>query len=159
MRCPFCSNEDTQVKDSRPTEDGSAIRRRRLCPACGSRFTSFERVQLRDLTVIKKDLEAEYKTTGINLPSVRNSFMSKPFKTVNGKTIGAVNIACKGEPLSLHNIVISVAEWWNSCRSHIKATSWAIRCSTYNAKSEISIATKTTKILENSLLSVGNIPV
>ena len=55
MKCPFCNNTETQVKDSRPTEDGSAIRRRRLCPACDSRFTSFERVQLRDLTVIKKD--------------------------------------------------------------------------------------------------------
>ena len=55
MKCPFCNNTDTQVKDSRPTEDDSAIRRRRLCPSCGSRFTSFERVQLRDLTVIKKD--------------------------------------------------------------------------------------------------------
>lgn len=54
MRCPFCGHEDTQVKDSRPTEDNSAIRRRRLCPDCGSRFTTFERVQLRDLTVIKK---------------------------------------------------------------------------------------------------------
>jgi len=55
MRCPFCSSEDTQVKDSRPTEDNSAIRRRRLCPECGSRFTTFERVQLRELTVIKKN--------------------------------------------------------------------------------------------------------
>ncbi len=55
MKCPFCNNLETQVKDSRPTEDGSAIRRRRLCTNCGSRFTSFERVQLRDLTVIKKD--------------------------------------------------------------------------------------------------------
>tara|TARA_Y100000591_G_C21474337_1_gene517249 strand:+ start:129 stop:587 length:459 start_codon:yes stop_codon:yes gene_type:complete len=55
MKCPFCNNTETQVKDSRPTEDDSAIRRRRLCPACGSRFTSFERVQLRDLTVVKKD--------------------------------------------------------------------------------------------------------
>ena len=55
MKCPFCNHPDTQVKDSRPTEDESAIRRRRLCPSCGSRFTSFERVQLRDLTVIKKD--------------------------------------------------------------------------------------------------------
>ncbi|MEE9194713.1 MAG: ATP cone domain-containing protein, partial [Alphaproteobacteria bacterium] len=54
MRCPFCGNEDTQVKDSRPTEDAAAIRRRRYCPGCGSRFTTFERVQLRDLTVIKK---------------------------------------------------------------------------------------------------------
>ena len=55
MRCPFCGHEDTQVKDSRPSEDNSAIRRRRFCTACGSRFTTFERVQLRELTVIKKD--------------------------------------------------------------------------------------------------------
>ena len=49
MRCPFCSNEDSQVKDSRPTEDNTAIRRRRICETCGSRFTTFERIQLRDL--------------------------------------------------------------------------------------------------------------
>ncbi len=54
MRCPFCGNGDTQVKDSRPTEDNAAIRRRRYCPACGSRFTTFERVQLRELSVMKK---------------------------------------------------------------------------------------------------------
>ena len=55
MRCPFCGNEDTQVKDSRPAEDGASIRRRRSCPACGNRFTTFERVQLRELIVIKSD--------------------------------------------------------------------------------------------------------
>lgn len=55
MRCPFCGNSDTQVKDSRPTEDNATIRRRRSCPGCGSRFTTFERVQLRELTVVKKD--------------------------------------------------------------------------------------------------------
>ncbi len=54
MRCPFCGHEDTQVKDSRPTEDNASIRRRRLCANCGSRFTTFERVQLRDLVVLKK---------------------------------------------------------------------------------------------------------
>lgn len=54
MRCPFCQSLDTQVKDSRPAEDGAAIRRRRVCPDCGGRFTTFERVQLRDLYVIKK---------------------------------------------------------------------------------------------------------
>jgi transcriptional repressor NrdR len=59
MRCPFCANEDSQVKDSRPSEDGAAIRRRRQCEACGARFTTFERVQLRDLTVVKKDGERE----------------------------------------------------------------------------------------------------
>ena len=55
MRCPFCSCVDTQVKDSRPSQDHAAIRRRRFCPSCGSRFTTFERVQLRELTVVKRD--------------------------------------------------------------------------------------------------------
>ena len=54
MRCPFCGSLETQVKDSRPTEDAAAIRRRRICPDCGGRFTTFERVQLRELTVVKK---------------------------------------------------------------------------------------------------------
>ena len=54
MRCPFCGHDDTQVKDSRPSEDNSAIRRRRHCPECGGRFTTFERVQLRELIVTKK---------------------------------------------------------------------------------------------------------
>ncbi len=53
MRCPFCAHGDTQVKDSRPTEDNAVIRRRRACPACNARFTTFERVQLRDLTIVK----------------------------------------------------------------------------------------------------------
>ena len=59
MRCPFCSNEDSQVKDSRPTEDNTAIRRRRVCEQCGSRFTTFERIQLRDLIVVKSDGQKE----------------------------------------------------------------------------------------------------
>jgi transcriptional repressor NrdR len=59
MRCPFCAHENSQVKDSRPSEDGAAIRRRRQCEACGARFTTFERVQLRDLTVVKKNGERE----------------------------------------------------------------------------------------------------
>lgn len=54
MRCPFCGHDETQVKDSRPSEDGAAIRRRRLCPACEGRFTTFERVQLRELTILKR---------------------------------------------------------------------------------------------------------
>lgn len=57
MKCPFCSNLDTQVKDSRPSDDGLTIRRRRFCTACNSRFTTFERVQLRELAVIKKNGE------------------------------------------------------------------------------------------------------
>jgi transcriptional repressor NrdR len=59
MRCPFCGAEDTQVKDSRPTDDKSAIRRRRFCPNCAARFTTFERVQLRELTVVKKNGQRE----------------------------------------------------------------------------------------------------
>ena len=55
MRCPFCQSDDTQVKDSRPTEDNSSIRRRRACGECGGRFTTFERIQLRDMTVVKSD--------------------------------------------------------------------------------------------------------
>ncbi len=55
MRCPFCSHAETQVKDSRPTEDNSSIRRRRQCEACGARFTTFERIQLRELTVLKSE--------------------------------------------------------------------------------------------------------
>ena len=55
MRCPFCGADDTQVKDSRPTDDRGAIRRRRFCPNCAARFTTFERVQLRELTVIKRN--------------------------------------------------------------------------------------------------------
>ena len=59
MRCPFCSNQDSQVKDSRPTEDNTAIRRRRICDQCGSRFTTFERIQLRDLIVLKTNGKKE----------------------------------------------------------------------------------------------------
>ncbi len=59
MRCPFCGHDDSQVKDSRPTEDNNAIRRRRQCEACGGRFTTFERIQLRDLTVIKSEGKRE----------------------------------------------------------------------------------------------------
>ena len=59
MRCPFCANEDSQVKDSRPTEDNSAIRQRRQCASCGARFTTFERVQLREVTVVKSGGEGK----------------------------------------------------------------------------------------------------
>jgi transcriptional repressor NrdR len=59
VRCPFCAHEDSQVKDSRPTEDGAAIRRRRQCEGCGARFTTFERIQLRELTVLKSEGQRE----------------------------------------------------------------------------------------------------
>ncbi|MBU6371542.1 MAG: transcriptional regulator NrdR [Alphaproteobacteria bacterium] len=68
MRCPFCQNEDTQVKDSRPTEDGASIRRRRQCGKCGARFTTFERVQLRELVVVKR-------STGKRVPFERDKLL------------------------------------------------------------------------------------
>ena len=67
MRCPFCGKEDTQVKDSRASEDGATIRRRRSCTSCGSRFTTFERIQLRDLIVIKRN--------GKKIPSDRDKLL------------------------------------------------------------------------------------
>ena len=67
MRCPFCGSDDTQVKDSRPAEDGASVRRRRECSACGGRFTTFERVQLRELVVIK--------STGKRAPFDRDKLM------------------------------------------------------------------------------------
>lgn len=79
MRCPFCGHMDTQVKDSRPTEDGGAIRRRRFCPACQSRFTTFERVQLRDLVIVKKN--------GQRVPFERD------------KLARSVQIACRKRPI------------------------------------------------------------
>jgi transcriptional repressor NrdR len=68
MRCPYCSNNDTQVKDSRPSEDNSTIRRRRYCPDCGGRFTTFERVQLRELMVVK--------SSGRKVPFDRDKLMA-----------------------------------------------------------------------------------
>jgi len=78
MRCPFCGNTDTQVKDSRPAEDHVAIRRRRFCPACGGRFTTYERVQLRDLTVIKKNGKREDFDRDKLARSIRIAMQKRP---------------------------------------------------------------------------------
>ena len=78
MRCPFCGNEDTQVKDSRPTEDNSAIRRRRLCPGCGARVTTFERVQLRELTVVISNGQREPCDREKLLRSLRIALRKRP---------------------------------------------------------------------------------
>ncbi|RJF82241.1 transcriptional repressor NrdR [Azospirillum cavernae] len=78
MRCPFCGNEDTQVKDSRPTEDNSAIRRRRFCPSCSARFTTFERVQLRELTVVKSAGQREPFDRDKLLRSMRIALRKRP---------------------------------------------------------------------------------
>ena len=78
MRCPFCGNIDTQVKDSRPAEDHAAIRRRRACPAYAGRFTTYERVQLRDLTVIKKNGRREDFDRDKLDRSIRISMQKRP---------------------------------------------------------------------------------
>jgi len=79
LRCPFCAHDDSQVKDSRPTEDGAAIRRRRQCEGCGARFTTFERIQLRELTVLKSESRRE------------------PFE--RDKLARSVAIACRKRPI------------------------------------------------------------
>ena len=84
MRCPFCSHENSQVKDSRPTEDGTSIRRRRQCEDCGARFTTFERVQLRELTVVKSAQRRE------------------PFD--RAKLERSISIACRKRPVPAERI-------------------------------------------------------
>jgi transcriptional repressor NrdR len=80
MRCPFCGNVDTQVKDSRPAEDHVAIRRRRFCPACGGRFTTYERVQLRDLVVVKKSGRREDFDRDKLARSIRIALQKRPIE-------------------------------------------------------------------------------
>ena len=84
MRCPFCGHDETQVKDSRPSEDNSSIRRRRQCPACAARFTTFERVQLRELMVIKKN-------------ETRTVFERE-------KLVRSINISCRKRPVNSEQI-------------------------------------------------------
>jgi transcriptional repressor NrdR len=78
MRCPFCGQPDTQVKDSRPSEDGLTIRRRRYCPGCNSRFTTFERVQIRELTVLKKNGERRIFDRDKMARSIRMALRKRP---------------------------------------------------------------------------------
>jgi transcriptional repressor NrdR len=84
MRCPFCAHEESQVKDSRPTEEGNAIRRRRQCEACGARFTSFERVQLREIIVLKSE-------------GRRENFAHE-------KLMRSISVACRKRPISPEQI-------------------------------------------------------
>jgi transcriptional repressor NrdR len=88
MRCPFCGHDDSQVKDSRPTDDHSAIRRRRQCTQCGARFTSFERVVLRELTVIKSDGEREPFDRDKLLRSTVSPMCATPRSTATSATFG-----------------------------------------------------------------------
>jgi transcriptional repressor NrdR len=81
MRCPFCGSEETQVKDSRPTEDNSAIRRRRSCPSCNSRFTTFERVQLRELMVVKSNGKRQVFDRDKLYQSIDKAVRKRPVET------------------------------------------------------------------------------
>jgi len=81
MRCPFCAHDDTQVKDSRPSEDNAAIRRRRECPNCNARFTTFERVQLRELNVVKNDGRREPFERDKLLRSLKLALRRRPVET------------------------------------------------------------------------------
>jgi transcriptional repressor NrdR len=81
MRCPFCGSEETQVKDSRPTEDNSAIRRRRSCPACNSRFTTFERIQLRELMVVKSNGKRQVFDRDKLYQSIDKAVRKRPVET------------------------------------------------------------------------------
>jgi transcriptional repressor NrdR len=82
LRCPFCGHEDSQVKDSRPTEDGAAIRRRRQCEGCAARFTTFERIQLRELTVVKSENRREPFDRDKLLRSVSIAARKRPIDAV-----------------------------------------------------------------------------
>jgi transcriptional repressor NrdR len=90
MRCPFCDHDETQVKDSRPSEDGSVTRRRRFCPACEQRFTTFERIQIREMTVLKSDGR------------------SQPFD--RGKITRSMQIALQKRPVDLEQIERTVSD-------------------------------------------------
>ena len=81
MKCPFCTSDDTQVKDSRPAEDSAAIRRRRVCNACEARFTTFERVQLREIIVVKEDGRKELFDREKMLRSLRLPLQKRPVET------------------------------------------------------------------------------
>jgi transcriptional repressor NrdR len=89
LRCPFCGHEDSQVKDSRPTEDGAAIRRRRQCEGCAARFTTFERIQLRELVVLKSG-------------GAEGGMRREPFE--RDKLLRSVSIACRKRPIDTARI-------------------------------------------------------
>ncbi len=105
MRCPFCGHEDSQVKDSRPADDGSAIRRRRECPSCGGRFTTFERVQLRELLVQKNNGTKETFDREKLIRSLRTPLRKRPVtgdqieRAVNG-IVRQIETSADGEVTS-----------------------------------------------------------
>jgi len=105
MRCPFCAHEDSQVKDSRPADDGSAIRRRRECPSCGGRFTTFERVQLRELLVQKNNGTKETFDREKLIRSLRTPLRKRPVtgdqieRAVNG-IVRQIETSADGEVTS-----------------------------------------------------------
>ena len=98
MRCPFCGHDDSQVKDSRPSEDNSAIRRRRHCPECGGRFTTFERVQLRELIVVKKSGRRE----AFDRDKLERSINHRPAQAPGGARAGGTHGHRHRAPAGIH---------------------------------------------------------
>ncbi len=100
MKCPFCGHDETQVKDSRPTEDNSAIRRRRECPSCEQRFTSFERVQLREMTVLKSEGRKQPFDRDKIIKSMQIALQKRPVELEEIEKIANVivrNLEARGE--------------------------------------------------------------
>ncbi len=105
MKCPFCSHADTQVKDSRPSEDGLTIRRRRSCPTCNSRFTTFERVQLRELTVLKKTgerriFDRDKLTRAINVATRKRPVTADDVERLVSSIVQRLESSGEGEVMS-----------------------------------------------------------
>ena len=119
MRCPFCGHEDTQVKDSRPTEDGSAIRRRRFCTGCSQRFTTIERVQLRELTVVKSDNRRVPFDRDKLARSVRIALRKRPVQEERIERIVAGDVGISGDTaLRLARLFNVSPQYWANAQSH-----------------------------------------
>lgn len=131
MRCPFCGHSDTQVKDSRPSEDGMAIRRRRHCSACDSRFTTFERVQLRELVVIKKSNERR----PFNRDKLRSSIMMAVRKrSITSEQVDMVvnNIVRKLESMGENDVPTAlIGEMVMEALSHLDQVAYVRFASVY----------------------------
>ena len=111
MRCPFCGHDDTQVKDSRPTEDGAAIRRRRFCADCGQRFTTIERVQLRELTVVKSDGRRVPFDRDKLARSIRVALRKRPIRRSGSSASSTASSASSKPPARARSRASRSASW------------------------------------------------
>jgi len=138
MKCPFCNSEDTQVKDSRPTEDNAAIRRRRICATCEARFTTFERVQLRELTVIKADDHREPFQREKMLRSLRLALQKRPVEDENIERIAnsiVRNLEATGES---HFTTLKIGEYVMEALATLDPIAYVRYASVYKDFREVS---------------------